>query len=451
MKKTIISLVAIILVLSLAAGILLWPEREIVPEIRPLAGKATVLAQALYPVAAAYPDESRYQTDQQGWKEDFEAWRKANRERDDLATRAADTDAFLVKTMGEFLTGTENRVYSPLNIYFALAMLAETTDGNSRQQILDLLGSSNVEQLRQQANALWQAHYRDDGVVTSRLAGSLWLNQQVPVNQQPLDILAQQYYASSYSGEPGTQAFDRALQEWINTQTGGLLADSVKDIQIDGETVLALATTIYYRARWDGRFLESNTTPDTFYSLQGEVTCDFMHATRRGNYYWGQQFGAIQLTLQEGGGMWLFLPDEGKTTQDLLADPQVHQLLWGREYADCKELLINLSLPKFDVSAQTTLNDGLKNLGVTDIFSPATGDFSPLGTQLPLAVSQALHQARVQIDEEGCTATAVTVIQEAGSSMPPKDEVDFDLDRPFLFAITSEYGAPLFVGTVQNP
>ena len=96
MKKTIISLVAIILVLSLAAGILLWPEREIVPEIRPLAGKATVLAQALYPVAAAYPDESRYQTDQQGWKEDFEAWRKANRERDDLATRAADTDAFLL-------------------------------------------------------------------------------------------------------------------------------------------------------------------------------------------------------------------------------------------------------------------------------------------------------------------------------------------------------------------
>jgi len=141
----------------------------------------------------------------------------------------------------------------------------------------------------------------------------------------------------------------------------------------------------------------------------------------------------------------------GITTQDLLADPQVHQLLWGREYADCKELLINLSLPKFDVSAQTTLNDGLKNLGVTDIFSPATGNFSPLGTQLPLAVSQALHQARVQIDEEGCTATAVTVIQEAGSSMPPKDEVDFDLDRPFLFAITSEYGAPLFVGTVQNP
>jgi serine protease inhibitor len=35
--------------------------------------------------------------------------------------------------------------------------------------------------------------------------------------------------------------------------------------------------------------------------------------------------------------------------------------------------------------------------------------------------------------------------------MPPDEEVDFILDKPFLFAITSETGLPLFMGVVQNP
>ena len=46
-----------------------------------------------------------------------------------------------------FLGGKEgeNAAYSPVNVYMALAMLAELTDGASRQQILDLLGSDSLE------------------------------------------------------------------------------------------------------------------------------------------------------------------------------------------------------------------------------------------------------------------------------------------------------------------
>lgn len=74
-------------------------------------------------------------------------------------------------------------MYSPLNVYMALAMLAQLTGGDSREQILTLLGNASMDALRQQAGDVWNANYRDDGALTSVLAGSLWLNKDITFNQ----------------------------------------------------------------------------------------------------------------------------------------------------------------------------------------------------------------------------------------------------------------------------
>lgn len=66
-------------------------------------------------------------------------------------------------------------------------------------------------------------------------------------------------------------------------------------------------------------------------------------------------------------------------------------------------------------------------------------------------LSKADHAARVAIDEEGVTAAAYTVMMMAGTAAPPEEEMDFVLDRPFLFAITGADGLPLFVGVVNRP
>ena len=93
------------------------------------------LAKAVYPEMAQYP-----KTDGFTWEEEeYEAWRTSL-----VAQRPENTEyqngirEFYEATMQEFLIDTEgeNKVYSPLNVYMALAMLAETTDGESRTQIL---------------------------------------------------------------------------------------------------------------------------------------------------------------------------------------------------------------------------------------------------------------------------------------------------------------------------
>ena len=116
-----------------------------------------------------------------------------------------------------------------------------------------------------------------------------------------------------------------------------------------------------------------------------------------------------------------------------------------------KFLIVNQSIPKFDVVSDYSLIPGLKNLGVTDVFSFEKADFTPLTTDTEVAVTGATHAARVMIDEECCIAASFTVMVACGAARPPEEKVDFVLDRPFLFVINGQDGQPLFVGIVNQP
>ena len=331
-------------------------------------------------------------------------------------------------------------------------MLAEVTDSESREQILALLGSGDVNALRAEAAAVWNANYCDDGAVTSILANSLWLSDKISFKQEAMDALARYYYASSFRGEMGSAAFDKTLQDWIGQQTGGLLKEQASGLTMDKETILALASTIYFRAKWNGEFSEANTVPDTFHADSGDTTCDFMRQRGTNTYYWSDRFSAVSKPLEGSGAMWFLLPDKGVTPEELLADePTMDFLLSGGESAESKYLIVNLALPKFDTASDLDLADSLKALGITDVFDPAVSDFSPMTDDTAAYLSQAKHAARVTVDEEGVTAAAYTVMMMCGAAAPPEEEVDFVLNRPFVFAITGTDGLPLFVGIIHQP
>ena len=418
----------------------------------PFVTTAHAVAEAHYPEMAPYPDETAADFEAQ-----YEAWREDKKQQERDIDNLEGLKAYAQASIPAFLSGAkgENRAYSPLNVYMALSMLAELTDGESRAQILTLLGSDSLEALRSQANALWNDHYSSDGATNSILASSLWLDEGVPFDQNTLDTLAETYYASSFQGDLGTEEMNQALQDWLNGQTGGLLQEQIGQLTLDPETLLALATTVYFQAQWDSTFSEEKTAPQTFHSPAGDVTVDFLHRDSSGYYFWGEHFSAVGLRLaNDGGTMWLLLPDEGYTPEDLLADQEALDFLttgWGWDQG--QSLMVHLALPKFDVSSQIDLGDGLRQLGVTDVFDPGRADFSPMlaGNAQGIFVSQAKHGVRVAVDEEGVTAAAYTVMAADGGSAPPEEEIDFTLDRPFLFALSDDQGLPLFAGVVNQP
>ena len=415
-----------------------------------------------YPTMAPYPDESQFvnkvtgEFDSDGFSEVYDAWRQNRDLTADIPEDYADSlYTYFQESIPVLLSaGDQNAVASPLNIYMALAMLAETTGGASRQEILDLLQAESVEALRTQAGQVWKAHYCADGASACVLANSLWLDTQLPFHEDTVNRLNQDYYASVFHCDLGTEAANQALQQWLDEQTGGLLTDQIQGLGMDPQTVLALASTIYYRAKWSSEFNPDRNSGKTFHAPSGDRTVTFMNkALTYGPYYWGDDYGAVSLRLEDGSNMWLILPDEGKTPADVLTSGQALRLVLGGwlETDAQKSLRVNLSLPKFDVVSNTSLNESLKELGIRSVFDQLSADFSPITTAENLWLDRVDHAARVKIDEEGVEAAAYTVMMAAGAAMPPEDEMDFILDRPFLFVITSDDNLPLFAGVVNEP
>lgn len=429
---------------------------------------AFAIAEAEYPVMPARPLEEDYidpetgEWDGEAFDRLYDSWWEAQSARwaDRPENYAVGLENFFAASIQQFLSDTEgeNRTYSPVNLCIALSMLAELTENGSRQQILALLGQDSIQDLRTQTAAIWRANYCDDGATTSILANSLWLNQDVKFVPDTLEALAQNHHTSSYRGEMGSEAFDQALRDWVNQRTGGFLEEQSAGLSMEPETLLALVSTIYFRAKWQVEFTEETTTPQVFHGPSGDMTCDFLHHSEFGMmYFWGNCFSAVSKPLENyGGSMWFLLPDEGITAEELLEDPQVMEFLlmnnkWDN-WSDSKYMSVNLAIPKFDVSSDLDLISGLRSLGVTDVFDPAVSDFSPMTKETEeIWLSQVQHAARVAIDEEGITAAAYTMMLATGTGAPAEEEVDFVLDRPFLFAITGEDNLPLFVGLVNRP
>lgn len=433
-----------------------------------------------YPVLPAMPNESEldeafstidydkmgadaYEKAQEKIWEDWDA--RSNAYYDALkALRSKGTSypaAFLHFTQetGTLLSAEENTVLSPANLYLAFAMLSETTDGDSRAQLLSLLGLENTDAPRAAGNYVWRNLYGETSTGKTLLGSSVWLNENVPYNEETLQVLAEQYLASTFSAPMGDEKTDKAIGEWINENTGNLLQDAAGEIQTKPETVMLLLTTLYFKDQWRDEFWENATKKDTFTAASGEKqTAQFMHRTDdRAAYYRGENYTVAELGFRGGQSMRFLLPDEGTTLESLLANGEVVGGLMAYDMdAALPSAEIHWSVPKFDVDSNLELTDALKALGVTDVFDFNKADFSPLIDKEKfdesVAVTQVQHAARVKVDEKGCEAAAFTAITADATSAMPEElpVVEMNLNRPFAFMITGVDGLPLFLGTVNT-
>ena len=412
-----------------------------------------VVREAAYP---AYPKEPRFEDyfDENG-EGDWDAYNAAYTEYREALQKLGKLDvepdggavlAFANRTLGRIFADSENRVYSPISLYAALSMLTEMTDGETKMQVMALLGAADSETLRQTVRDLWMSVYLDDGRSVCRLANGAFLRENADVKQEAVDALADWYYASSYRVPMGTAEADKAIAGWLNQNTGGLLSQETREIQTEVDNLLRLYNTIYYKSSWQDAFESSQTKQDTFTAANGaKQKTEFMHRTERGSYRKGEGYTAAPRSLNYGR-MVFVLPDEGVTPESLLQRQGLLTELTG----DYNAAELVWSVPKFDVKSSTGLNEALRSLGVTDAFDGRKADFTPL-TDNGAAVDSVMQAARVKIDEDGVEAAAYTEIVANDSAMmetPPT--VEMELDRPFLFVIFDYNNVPLFVGTVNT-
>ena len=419
----------------------------------PMRIKAHAVAVASEPRIIERPDSDDYK-DREEWKADYALWDTERNFRNKTTAQVTSSlSSFFADGNSQFLATdkNENKLWSPVNAYIGLAMATELTEGETRQQILELFGTDDMETLRKQVSAVWESVYQDNSNEICVLANSLWLEKGIQYEQEAMDAIAYHYYASVYQGDLGSKKTNQDIAAWINNNTGKFLQDSAKSIALSPETIMALYSTLYFQAKWSDEFSKSKNTEGVFHMKDGDTQAVYMNKKlEKMNYYWGENFGAVNLWLKNGCRMWFILPDEGMTVNDVLNDGTYMEMLLSNEWEDYKYMKVNLSVPKFDVSSTMNLSEGFKNMGVTDVFTENIAEFTQLTADSPIYLTGANQSVRVKIDEEGVKAAAYIELPGAGSAAPPEEVIDFVLDRPFLFVITND-NIPLFAGCVNKP
>lgn len=354
-------------------------------------------------------------------------------------------DAFSARSASLALGGSEeNALFSPVSLWFALALCAESAQGDTRTALMDALGLP--DEAAQSAQAVYNNLYKDNKIGKLKLSTSLWVNEEFPVKQNFLDLAAKNFYAHSYHCDFSDAATGKAMGDWLDEATGGLLGG--QPLTTDPLTLMTLFSAIHYSDQWTDEFNKDKNTTGDFHNADGTVSeAEYMNRTYFSHgWKYGDGWLSTSLGLKNGGSMYLILPDKGVTPGELLADTEtLAEILSGEAEGGWGEVVIQV--PKFEVSDSLDLKPVLKGLGAGIVFDYEQADFSNL-SEAALGLSAIKQETTLSIDEKGVTAAAYTQIDYAGAA-PPDGRAELILDRPFLFAVITN-GVPLFVGAVNQ-
>lgn len=151
-----------------------------------------------------------------------------------------------------------NKIYSPLSIKYTLAMLNEGTEGESKEQISNLIGE-----------------YKTNKYINSKnmsFANALFIRDtyKTSIKQTFVDNLRNKYNADviydSFSSA-------KKMNSWISDKTLDLINNMVNDSDL-GELDYALVNALAIDMEWEHKFLDS---------MADELGTMYQHE----NFYWG--------------------------------------------------------------------------------------------------------------------------------------------------------------------
>jgi serine protease inhibitor len=236
-----------------------------------------------------------------------------------------------------------------------------------------------------------------------------------------------------------------AINRWSSDHTDGLVPHPLDSLP--KWTRLALANSVLFKGAWLDPFEPAATKPGLFRRGKARTTVPFMHQTERLQYASGRGYKAVALPYAESGLSMLIVLPTGQPLgrlQGRLDATALNRI--ARSLGDAR---VELSLPRFHVSAELELKEMLKELGMSIPFSEEA-DFSRITGDKRLKIGQVTHAADLAVDEAGTVAAATAIVVLEVKSKPRR--VEFNANRPFLFFLRDENtGTVLFAGRVTNP
>ena len=344
-----------------------------------------------------------------------------------------------------------NIFFSPLSISTALSMTYAGARGETARQMADTLRFKLAAPDQHAAfGALAAALKPDNKNYRLEISNALW-GQQGYAFQPEFIELVKKYYAGGFNTVDfagATEASRLTINRWVEQKT----ADKIKDLLTKGSltelTRLVLTNAIYFKGDWATKFKPELTKPMPF-NLSTDQTVDVPMMRQTGDFLFSENEDVKVLELPYVGkdlSMVLLLPKTNMAEMDAKLDA-ARLAEWTGQVTERE---VDIYLPKFKFETKYELQDLLSGMGMVDAFALPPADFSGISGQKDLYITKVIHQAIIEVNEEGSEAAAATAVIMGVKAVLHKPV--FKADQPFLFLIRhNETGSILFMGRVNNP
>ncbi len=349
----------------------------------------------------------------------------------------------------------ENPVLSPLSAYLCLAMLMPGANENTKAEFEKILGA-DWDYVSALAADIAAQLEKTGGSTKLDLANSIWTDDDKAVIEEEWLKTVKAYFGPDiYSADLPSDGALKAINKWVNDKTNGMIP-KLHDENYDKDTIMVLLNALYMKADWAHKFEGQDTYDREFTKADGStVTVPFMNMFEAyESYIKTEDAEGIMLPYDDGRLAFIALkPGSGDARgyASSLTGAKLKELIAAAK----ADTFVTVNMPKFSTGYSVYLTDALKAMGMTDAFDPDLADLSGAGRGVdgPLYISYVFQRVKVDVDEEGTEAAAVTEIATAeGCALPADEPIVLTFDKPFVYAIVdTETGVPLFAGVMENP
>ncbi|KAG7333834.1 hypothetical protein KOW79_002241 [Hemibagrus wyckioides] len=214
---------------------------------------------------------------------------------------------------------------------------------------------------------------------------------------------------------------------------------------ITQSTNLLFASAAHFKGNWRTAFQPEKTTVQDFWIDEKSTvkvplmthTSDYMHLSDD-----NKKCTVVKLGLSKQTYMLLVLPNEGTGLQDIENKLKTDTI--SKWHIHLKEKYLELSLPKFSMTAVTDLRSLFSDMSVEKFLLGSNTNFQRLSTKGNFMVDKVINKVLFEMSEEG-----IDVLNKSQDERVP---LRVTMDRPFLFIIVEgNTNAILMLGRIQNP
>ena len=351
-----------------------------------------------------------------------------------------------------------NVIISPLSIHLAMSLLYNGVEGNSKEQLREVLGLVNISDataLKESRNLLLSYSELKSNLTTKiELANVIFADETFKIKNEYEKTLNHSFLTEvrqvDYSN--GEESME-TINDWVANKTNNLIEDLISPGSLTADTRLMLLNAVYFKANWQLPFQQADTTKSTFFvSKESSIDADMMFQVNEILYGQDKELQSQVVSLQyedPNFTMIIMLPNnDSEAGMEFL-----HTNLKGKDFNKIHDSLntrdLRLTMPKFKLGFKTQLVEAFRALGVSDIFDESA-DLSKMSNE-SLFVSDILHETKIEVNEEGSEAAAVTGIK-IDTRVAGSGPLTLKINRPFMFVIQDlKNDIPLFMGKIVNP